>query len=105
MRGGARRGQHRAHQDAARWSHGRDTEVRHFRFGTIRRLPGRMVASPSVAPLVAAFDFTPPDASTRAPARLAAIDLAPVAAATNVENLAAMVAPSFSKAVLHVAGV
>ena len=78
MRGGARRGQHRAHQDAARRSHDRDTEVRHFRFGTIRRLPGRMVASPGVALLVAAFNFTPSNASTRTPARLAAIDLAAV---------------------------
>lgn len=101
MRGGARRGQHRAHQDAARRSHDRDTQVRHFRFGTIRRLPGRMVASPGAALLVAALNFTPPNASTRTSARLAAIDLAAVAAATDVEKLAALVAPSFSKAVLR----
>lgn len=68
MRGGARRGQHRAPEDAARRRHGRDTGVRHFRFGPIRGLPCCVVAPTCVALLVAAFDFTPPCAATRAPA-------------------------------------
>jgi hypothetical protein len=75
--------------------------VRHFLFGAVARLPGRVVTAPRVALLVSALGFTPPCAAPSTPAWVAAVDLAAVTAATDVENLAALVAPSFAKAVLR----
>jgi hypothetical protein len=105
VRGGDRRGQHRAHPDAARRGKHLDTEVRHFLLSAVARLPRRVITTPSVALLVSALGFAPPCAAPNTPARVAAVDLAAVAAATYVENLAALVAPSFSKAVLRLVAV
>jgi hypothetical protein len=75
--------------------------VRHFLFGAVARLPRRVITTPCVAPLVSALGFAPPCAAPSTPAGVAAVDLSAVAAATDVENLAALVAPSFSKTVLR----
>jgi hypothetical protein len=79
--------------------------VRHFLFGAVVGLPRRVIATPRVALLVSALSFAPSCAASSTPARLAAVDLSAVAAATDVEHLAALIAPSFSKAVLRLVAV
>jgi hypothetical protein len=103
VHGGRRRGQRRAHPDAAGRGKFLDTGMRHFRFGAVLRLTVGMVTTPCVALLVAALRFAPPCASPSQATRVAAVDLASITATADIEELKAQIAPSFPKAVLRLA--
>lgn len=73
--------------------------MHHFLLGAIACLACCVVATTCVALLVAARRLSPPCAAPGGPADVIAVDLPAVAAATDVENPAALVAARFSKAV------
>jgi hypothetical protein len=73
--------------------------MRHFLLGAIACLACGVVAPTCVALLVTAHGFAPLYAAPSGPADITAIDLPVVAAATDIENRAALVAPRLSKAV------
>lgn len=100
-------GQHRASPDAAREGKFLDTGVRHFlhrALGSLLRLAGRMIAAPCIAALVAALCLASIRTAPSVATPFTAVDLPAVAAAAHVEDRAAKVAPTFSKAVVSLVG-
>lgn len=76
--------------------------MRHFllgALGALLRLTGRMIAAPRIASLVAALSLASIRTAPSVATWITAVDLPVVAATAHVEDRAATVAPSFSKAV------